>query len=147
MAGWHHRLNGRESEWTPGVGDGQGGLACCDSWGRKESDTTERLNWLTDWQVYLWYTLQWSGHTSVSQHQILVRSKFHFWDDVKSRGLSVVINYPWTNYLNNKKKVFDRTLLLLKNPNVIYCWVWTSLRISSEEGLKVGVSHCKRTQR
>ena len=45
MAGWHHRLNGREFEWTPGVGDGQGGLACCDSWGRKESDTTERLNW------------------------------------------------------------------------------------------------------
>ena len=35
MAGWHHRLDGRESEWTPGVGDGQGGLACCDSWGRK----------------------------------------------------------------------------------------------------------------
>ena len=34
-----------ESEWTPGVGDGQGGLACCDSWGRKESDTTEWLNW------------------------------------------------------------------------------------------------------
>ena len=44
MAGWHHRLNGREFEWTPGVGDGQGGLACCDSWGRKESDMTERLN-------------------------------------------------------------------------------------------------------
>ena len=43
MAGWHHRLDGRESEWTPGAGDGQGGLACCDSWGRKESDTTERL--------------------------------------------------------------------------------------------------------
>ena len=45
MAGWHHWLNGRESEWTPGVGDGQGGLACCNSWGRKESDTAERLNW------------------------------------------------------------------------------------------------------
>ena len=45
MAGWHHGLNGRKSEWTPGDGDGQGGLACCDSWGRKESDTTERLNW------------------------------------------------------------------------------------------------------
>ena len=45
MAGWHHRLNGRESECTPGVGDGRGGLACCDSWGHKESDTTERLNW------------------------------------------------------------------------------------------------------
>ena len=45
MAGWHHWLDGRESEWTPGVGDGQGGLACCNSWGRKESDRTEWLNW------------------------------------------------------------------------------------------------------
>ena len=40
MAGWHHWPDGRESEWTLGVGDGQGGLACCDSWGRKESETT-----------------------------------------------------------------------------------------------------------
>ena len=56
MAGWHHRLNGHESEWTPGVGDGQGGLACCDSWGRKESDTTERLNWTelkVSWKNFL----------------------------------------------------------------------------------------------
>ena len=45
MAGWHHWLDGREYEWTPGVGDGQGGLACCDSWGHKESDTTEWLIW------------------------------------------------------------------------------------------------------
>ena len=45
MAGWHHWLDGHEFEWTPGVGDGQGGLACCNSWGHKESDTTERLNW------------------------------------------------------------------------------------------------------
>ena len=44
MAGWHHRLDGHEFEWTPGVGDGQGGLACCDSRGDKESDTTEQLN-------------------------------------------------------------------------------------------------------
>ena len=50
-AGWHHWLDGRESEWTPGVGDGQGGLVCCDSWGHKELDTTERLNWteLNQW--------------------------------------------------------------------------------------------------
>ena len=45
MAGWHHRLDERESEWTPGDGDAQGGLACCDSWGCKELDTTEQLNW------------------------------------------------------------------------------------------------------
>ena len=45
MAGCHHRHNGRGFGWTPGVGDGQGGLACCGSWGRKESDKTEQLNW------------------------------------------------------------------------------------------------------
>ena len=45
MAGWHHWLDGCASEWTLGVGDGQGGLVCCNSWGHKESDTTERLNW------------------------------------------------------------------------------------------------------
>ena len=44
-AGWHHWLNGHEFEWTPGVGDGQGSLACCNPWGHKESDTTEWLNW------------------------------------------------------------------------------------------------------
>ena len=44
MAGWHHWLDAREFEWAP-TGDRQGGLACCNSWGRKESDTTERLNW------------------------------------------------------------------------------------------------------
>ena len=53
MAGWHHWLDGHESQWTPRVGDGQGGLACCDSWGRKESDTTERLIW----SDLIWYVL------------------------------------------------------------------------------------------
>ena len=45
MIGWHHQLNGHGFGWTLGVGDGQGGLVCCGSWGLKESDTTERLNW------------------------------------------------------------------------------------------------------
>ena len=44
MVGWHHRLDAHEFGWTPGVSDGQGGLACCDSWGCKELNTTERLN-------------------------------------------------------------------------------------------------------
>ena len=57
MAGWHHRLNGHEFEWTLEVGDGQGGLACCDSWGRKESDTTEQLNWTE------LMTIQWRWQT------------------------------------------------------------------------------------
>ena len=46
MVGWHHRLNGHEFEETPGVGGGQGGLACCSPWGCKESDMTELLNWI-----------------------------------------------------------------------------------------------------
>ena len=44
MVGWHHRLNGHEFEQTPEDGEGQGSLMCCSPWGRKESDTTERLN-------------------------------------------------------------------------------------------------------
>ena len=45
MVGWHHWLNGYGFGWTPGVGDGQGGLVCCGSWGLKESGTSEQLNW------------------------------------------------------------------------------------------------------
>ena len=45
MVGWHHQLDGHGFGWALGVGDGQGGLACCGSWGLKESDMTERLNW------------------------------------------------------------------------------------------------------
>ena len=45
MVGWHHRLNGHEFGWAPGVGVGQGSLVCCSSWGCKESDATEPLNW------------------------------------------------------------------------------------------------------
>ena len=59
MAGWHHGLDGHEFGWTPGVGDGQGGLACCDSWSCKESDTTEwlnwnELNWIKSWKQKPW---------------------------------------------------------------------------------------------
>ena len=57
MAGLHHQLDGHEFGWTPGTGDGQGGLACCDIWGRKESDTTERLNWTEmNWYQYIYST-------------------------------------------------------------------------------------------
>ena len=44
MVGWHHRHNGHGFGWTPGVGDGQGDLACCGSWSHKELDTNEQLN-------------------------------------------------------------------------------------------------------
>ena len=62
MVGWHHQHNGHGFGWTPGVGDGQRGLACCGSWGCKELDTTERLNSYTIteefWILSLWLTLK-----------------------------------------------------------------------------------------
>ena len=69
VAGWHHWLDGHESEWTPGVGDGQGGLACCYSWGCKESDTTDRLNW-TKFPCLVASTLQ-----NTFSKEILILSK------------------------------------------------------------------------
>ena len=73
MAGWHHRLDGREFECTPGVGDGQGGLMCCSSWGRKESDTTERLHFTSIGpdvmflRVLLVNCIQMSGYTPIKK--------------------------------------------------------------------------------
>ena len=58
MAGWHHWLDGCEFGWTPGDGDGQGGLACCNSWGREELDTTERLNRTDDYSLSLLFHSQ-----------------------------------------------------------------------------------------
>jgi len=62
MAGWHHWLDRRESEWTLGVGDGQGGLACCHSWGHKDSDKTDWLNWteliLSNYGLYKKYDIK-----------------------------------------------------------------------------------------
>ena len=61
MTGWHHRLDGREFEWTPGVGVGQGGLVCCSPWGHEESDTTEWLNWTElNWREEKWVTYKGS---------------------------------------------------------------------------------------
>ena len=80
MAGWHHWLDGRESEWTVGVGDGQGGLACCDS--REESDTTERLIWS---DLILAWRIPWTEPGSLQSlrsqrvgHDWATNTFFHF---------------------------------------------------------------------
>ena len=77
MAGWHHWFDGRESEWTPGIGDGQGGLACCDSWGRKESDTTEWLNWTMKWEI---------NNNTIIMGDLIPHS--HLWTDQLNRKLT-----------------------------------------------------------
>ena len=53
VVGWHHQINRHGFGWTPGAGDGQGGLVCCRPWGHKESDTTEQLNWTDSWYTVL----------------------------------------------------------------------------------------------
>ena len=78
MAGWHHWLDGRESEWTPGVGDGQGGLACCDSWGHRESDTTEQLNWTELNWTMLYLISEHNKKSSVSKYLVLNTTHIDF---------------------------------------------------------------------
>ena len=79
MAGWHHGLDGCESEWTPGDGDEKGGLACCDSWGRKESDMTELLSWTELKAILKPFPTLWANartHTRVHTHAHTHHGKF-----------------------------------------------------------------------
>ena len=75
MAGWHHRLNGRAFEWTLGDGDGQGGLMCYNSWGRKESDMTEQLNWTRC------HILKWLWPAGVYQKLKLHHTRYSWRDE------------------------------------------------------------------
>ena len=99
MAGWHHRLSGRESEWTLGVGDGQGGLACCSSWGREESDTTEWLTWteliislLSSYKYILWIAS--SIKKKKRQEKVFIKEKklvryiWRMWPKIRREGRS-----------------------------------------------------------
>ena len=109
MAGWHHGLDRRESEWTPGVGDGQGGLACCDSWGRKELDTTERLNWN-------WTMIVSPIYESLKRRLMFFCSVKHFLrNSVQKR------NYTLSPF-NKLKFLFVsivNALILIHNPEVV----------------------------
>ena len=76
MAGWHHRLDGREFEWIPGVGDGRGGLVCCDSWGCKESDMTEQLKWTElNWKHTQHFSMS-RGYSSDQKYKVSAHMKF-----------------------------------------------------------------------
>ena len=79
MVGWHHRHNGHGFGWTLGVRDGQGGLVCCSSWGCKESDTTEWLNWTE---------LNWLLVKNVSK----LRVERNFLKMVKSIYVNIILN-------------------------------------------------------
>ena len=74
MTGWHHWLNEHEFEWTPGVGDGQGGLVCGDSWAHKESDMTKWLNW-TELNSLQYSRLEYSMYRGTWQATVCVVTK------------------------------------------------------------------------
>ena len=88
MIGWHHWLNGCEFGYSPGVGDGQGGLMCCSSWGHKQLDTTEQLNWIdTDgmwkrhWSKKKHLQIAKDG-TFEQQNKIILRYNLKYWSDI-----------------------------------------------------------------
>ena len=76
MIGWHHRLNGLEFEQTSEDSEGQGSLACCSPWGRKELDTTERLNNNNNNNISLW--LLGNGPSSMKSN---IYVQFPYWPD------------------------------------------------------------------
>ena len=97
MAGWHHWLNGHGFGWILGVGDGQGGLECCNSWGHKELDTTEWLNWTElNWMSYVLV----ASLERVHQREIFWRTKLS--EDAFS---SFVFEWQFTCVLNSRVKV------------------------------------------
>ena len=104
MARWHRWLDGRESEWTPGVGDGQGGLACCDSLGHKESDTTEQLNWTeyhrTSKIVYSALKISYLGIVKIFQNSLCFSNvlMLEFWCTSVTKIWKVCI-IPFHNFM------------------------------------------------
>ena len=99
MVGRHHRLNGHRFGWTPGVGVGQGGLVCCSSWGRKESDTTEWLNW--------------TENSSGFAHQILLSRYFR--EELKQR--------IWGRELGSHRVLFS-CICIQKAVGEGVLWMW-----------------------
>ena len=117
MAGWHHRLSGDESGWTLGVGDGQGGLAFCGPWGRKESDTTDRLNWTELKQHSNNYCVQESSRDA----------KISWWKYNEEQSICIVskwlpITYKVRGYLLlTKRKIVTLLWRILTHITIINC--------------------------
>ena len=114
MAGWHHQLDGHGFRWTPGVDVGQGGLACCGSWGHKESDTTERLNWT--YSIVLFYVLVFGCKAC----RILAP-----WPEIKPTPPAVEGEVPTAGQTGNPKPPILILILMLFPPHLNYFLHWS----------------------
>ena len=134
MPGWNYRLYGRESEWTLGVGDGQGGLACCNSWGPKELDTTERLNWtelngLVVFPTFFNLSLNFAVRTSWSE-------------PVSSQSC-----FCWL--YRASPSLATKNIINLIKPVIYICWVdeqmkeWEIYLVSSQNSILDGSVSCR----
>ena len=113
MAGWHCQLDGHEFKWTPGVGDGQGGLVCCYSWGRKESDTTDWLNW-TELEYSFIARDRKNGCKSISIWvglQVTLHISFTSWIQV----LQIDVWANWRDFSHHVWIIWISTVLHLNN--------------------------------
>ena len=108
MAGWHHWLDGHGFGWTPGVADGQGGLACCGSWSHKESDMTERLNWTELWCWKRLLRVLWTVRRS---YQSVVKE---INPEYSLEGLMLKLKLQSFGHLMQRADSFEKTLMLGK---------------------------------
>ena len=125
MAGWHHILDGCESEWTQGVGDGQGCLVCCDSWGCKESDTTKRLNWLTP-------IMKKTHFGGVSSRRSCRSSQNRSISASSTLLVGAKTDYCGIEWFASET---NRNHSVILHPSTAFwtlCWVWRLLHISKE---------------
>ena len=139
MAGWYHWLDGRESEWTPGVGDGQGGLACCHSWGRKELHTTEWRNWTqsrTSWPILCYLKLEsivGQIFASIFRSGLWIRRCFPYWLMVVSKSphaKSWFVSLEWDTFSSGP---FPKTVILWKS---VLIWQRTLLALCKDSCCK-----------
>ena len=106
MAGWHHWLDGHESGWTPVVGDGQGGMVCCDSWGHKELDMTEQLIWS---DLICKYQFLCNDH--FTPDSVTSDGVFTIWNNLQFQQYFLCLKAIRRKSLEKKKKPSQKNLL------------------------------------